>query len=70
MAASDSPAISSLDESVLESRQIPDERGNVYMLISVHCNLYHRFVMWLKSTGVGLLEDLEGHASITLWVQE
>jgi hypothetical protein len=44
MAASDSPAIVSLDEPMLEFRQIPDEKGNVYVLISVPCNLY-RFVI-------------------------
>ena len=25
---------------------------------------------WLKSMGVGLLEDLDGHAGITSWVQD
>ena len=44
MAASDTPAIVSLDEPTLEFRQIPDEKGNVYVLISVPCNLY-RFVI-------------------------
>lgn len=44
MAASDSPAIVSLDEPMLEFRQIPDEKGNVYVLTSVPCNLY-RFVI-------------------------
>jgi len=39
MAASDTPAIVSLDEPTLEFRQIPDEKGNVYVLISVPCNL-------------------------------
>lgn len=69
MAASDSPAIVSLDEPMLEFRQIPDEKGNVYVLISIPCNLY-RFVMWLKSMGVGLLEDLDMHAGITSWGQD
>jgi hypothetical protein len=43
MAASDSPTIISLDEPMLEFRQIPDEKGNVYVLTSVPCSLY-RFV--------------------------
>jgi len=70
MAASDTPAIVSLDEPTLEFRQIPDEKGNVYVLISVPCNLYHCFVMWLRSMGAGLLEDPDAHAGITPWVQD
>jgi len=44
MGASDSPAIICLDEPMLEFRQIPDEKDNVYVLTSVPCNLY-RFVI-------------------------
>jgi len=55
---------------MLEFKRIPYKKGDVYVLISVHCNPHHRFVMWLKSTGVSLLEDPDGHASITSWVQE
>jgi hypothetical protein len=55
---------------MLEFRRIPYEKGNIYVLISIHCNPYHHFAMRLKGTGVGLLEDVNGHASITSWVQE
>jgi hypothetical protein len=40
MVASDSRAIVSMDKPMLEFRRILDEKGNVYMIIFVSCNLY------------------------------